>query len=130
MQQMKKRVPVATLGDFAASLLIGGGLRCRDAEKTAELLVRADARGVYSHGVMRIPFGYRADFLQATVELSTAIKALPKAAGTNEILLPGERDYGAAADAARSGIALEPSTAAALAKLGHSLAVPVPDAVL
>jgi ureidoglycolate dehydrogenase (NAD+) len=54
-QQARKRIPVATLTEFAARLLISGGFSSADAAKTAELLVWANARGVDSHGVMRIP---------------------------------------------------------------------------
>src|SRR5262245_31974294 len=55
MQQGKKRVPVAALRTFAADILAGGGFAPDDAASTAELLVWANARGVHSHGVLRIP---------------------------------------------------------------------------
>ena len=55
MSARRKRVPVATLKEFAAQLLARGGFSPGDASKTAELLVWANARGVNSHGVMRIP---------------------------------------------------------------------------
>ena len=40
---------------YAAALLAGGGFGCKQAEQTAEVLVWANARGVDSHGVLRIP---------------------------------------------------------------------------
>ena len=40
---------------YAAALLAGGGFRPDQAEQTAEVLVWANARGVDSHGVLRIP---------------------------------------------------------------------------
>jgi LDH2 family malate/lactate/ureidoglycolate dehydrogenase len=40
---------------YAAALLTGGGFRPQQAEKTAEVLVWANERGVDSHGVLRIP---------------------------------------------------------------------------
>ena len=40
---------------FAAAILTAGGFRPADALSTADLLVWADARGIDSHGVMRIP---------------------------------------------------------------------------
>jgi ureidoglycolate dehydrogenase (NAD+) len=40
---------------YAAALLAGGGFGRRQAEQTAEVLVWANARGVDSHGVLRIP---------------------------------------------------------------------------
>jgi ureidoglycolate dehydrogenase (NAD+) len=55
MQNIVKQLPVACLRTFAVQLLSLGGLREVGAEKTAELLVWADARGIESHGVMRIP---------------------------------------------------------------------------
>lgn len=40
---------------YAAALLSGGGFGRQQAEQTAEVLVWANARGVDSHGVLRIP---------------------------------------------------------------------------
>ncbi|MBI5321847.1 Ldh family oxidoreductase [Bradyrhizobium sp.] len=40
---------------YAAALLVGGGFGRKQAEQTAEVLVWANARGVDSHGVLRIP---------------------------------------------------------------------------
>lgn len=53
--QGKKRIAPAVLREFSASVLTHGGFTPTDAAKTAELLVWANARGVDSHGVMRIP---------------------------------------------------------------------------
>ena len=43
------------LHTFAMSLLAAGGFRPEHAEKTADLLVWANLRGIDSHGVLRIP---------------------------------------------------------------------------
>jgi len=40
---------------YAAALLVGGGFGRKQAQQTAEVLVWANARGVDSHGVLRIP---------------------------------------------------------------------------
>jgi ureidoglycolate dehydrogenase (NAD+) len=40
---------------YAAALLVGGGFRPHQAERTAEVLIWANERGVDSHGVLRIP---------------------------------------------------------------------------
>ena len=40
---------------YAAALLAAGGFGRKQAEQTAEVLVWANARGVDSHGVLRIP---------------------------------------------------------------------------
>lgn len=45
----------ADLQRYAAALLAGSGFGRKQAEETAELLVWANARGVDSHGVLRIP---------------------------------------------------------------------------
>lgn len=45
----------ADLQRYASALLAGGGFRPQQAEQTAEVLVWANARGVDSHGVLRIP---------------------------------------------------------------------------
>lgn len=53
-QTGRKRIPAAALRAFATGILVGGGFKRADAAKTAELLVWANARGVDSHGVLRI----------------------------------------------------------------------------
>ncbi len=111
--------------EVLASVLVGNPL--------IATALAGNAKGAFNGLAMALnieAFGDRADFLKATAELEAAIKALPRAAGVDEILLPGERGYGAAADAAAAGIALEASTASALAKLARGLGVPVPDAIL
>jgi len=50
-----KRIPIGELRNFAAQILEAGGFAPSDAQQTADLLVWADARGVDSHGVLRIP---------------------------------------------------------------------------
>jgi ureidoglycolate dehydrogenase (NAD+) len=40
---------------FARELLIKGGFQANHAKDTAQILVWADMRGTYSHGVLRIP---------------------------------------------------------------------------
>lgn len=71
-------------------------------------------------------FGDVATFHQGMAELAAAIKALPRAEGVAEILLPGERGYGAANAAARTGITLEAATARKLVELAQRLRVAVP----
>ena len=51
----KKRIPITELRDFSARLLEAGGFASDAAQQTADLLVWANARGVDSHGVLRIP---------------------------------------------------------------------------
>jgi LDH2 family malate/lactate/ureidoglycolate dehydrogenase len=49
------RVPAQRLKDFAIATLIEVGVPRDEAEITADCLVDADLRGVYSHGIMRLP---------------------------------------------------------------------------
>src|SRR3954470_10285537 len=51
----KRLVGHDSLLSFAAALLRAGGFPDRQASETAELLLWANARGVDSHGVLRIP---------------------------------------------------------------------------
>ncbi len=74
-------------------------------------------------------FGERNAFQKDVADLESTIKALPKAAGVSEIMLPGERGYATAATTAVSGIALEVTTAIKLAKLAQDFGVPIPDAM-
>ncbi len=48
-------VPIGSLEDFVAELFARGGLTDDDAVVVARCLVEADARGVVSHGVGRVP---------------------------------------------------------------------------
>lgn len=50
------RHPGESLVAFAASALRAVGLPDEDARTTADSLVDADARGIHSHGLMRLPF--------------------------------------------------------------------------
>jgi ureidoglycolate dehydrogenase (NAD+) len=51
----RKRISISELKDFSARLLEAGGFGSDAAQQTADLLVWANARGVDSHGVLRIP---------------------------------------------------------------------------
>jgi ureidoglycolate dehydrogenase (NAD+) len=74
-------------------------------------------------------FGDPAAFRDGIAELGAAIKALPRADGVEEILLPGERGYARAAQAAAEGIALEPATARSLVALAQGYNLLVPEAL-
>ena len=63
-------------------------------------------------------------------KLGHTIKALPRAEGVTEILLPGERGYAVAANAEAEGVMLETGTAARLIKLAESYNVTAPEALL
>lgn len=49
------RIPAQRLQSFVKDIFLALGLRERDAELVADVLVRADLRGVSSHGVLRVP---------------------------------------------------------------------------
>jgi LDH2 family malate/lactate/ureidoglycolate dehydrogenase len=70
-----------------------------------------------------LPFG---EFTAAIDETVDAIKSLPPASGTSEILVPGERGRRAAAERGASGIPLGPKVWRELIEIAASLDVPVP----
>lgn len=74
-------------------------------------------------------FGDVGAFHDAMAELAAAIKALPKANGVREILLPGERGAVSGAQSVSAGVALEIATAGKLATLARALGVAVPPAL-
>lgn len=51
----KQTFPVADLRRLAAAVLEARGVPAGDAELTARSLVQADQRGIYSHGLLRLP---------------------------------------------------------------------------
>ena len=67
------------------------------------------------------------DAFTATIDDTVdAIKALPPAAGTSEILVPGERGHRSAAERAVAGIPLGPKVWRELSEIATGLDVPVP----
>jgi ureidoglycolate dehydrogenase (NAD+) len=108
--------------EVLSSILVGNPLIAR--------ALAGDGKGAFNGLAMAInveAFGDPANFHRDMAELGTAIKALPKADGVAEILLPGERGYAAAAAAKTDGIALETATASNLAKLAQASGVSVPE---
>jgi LDH2 family malate/lactate/ureidoglycolate dehydrogenase len=49
------RIPVATLTEFSIQMFLAAGLSAPDAATAAAVLINADLRGVWSHGVIRLP---------------------------------------------------------------------------
>ena len=70
-----------------------------------------------------LPLG---EFTRTIDDTVDAIKSLPPAAGTSEILVPGERGRRAAAERGASGIPLGPKVWRELSEIATSLDVPVP----
>lgn len=73
-------------------------------------------------------FGKPEAFLQNAAQLARAIHALTPAAGTDAVLLPGERGARIATQRGAEGIPLAQGTATRLAALAARLGVPVPFA--
>jgi hypothetical protein len=67
------------------------------------------------------------EFTAAIDDTVDAIKSLPPAAGTAEILVPGERGRRTAKDRAAAGIPLGPKAWRELTGIAAALGVPVPD---
>jgi ureidoglycolate dehydrogenase (NAD+) len=110
--------------EVLASVLVGNPL--------IATALAGNAKGSFNGLAMALnieAFGDSDAFRREVAELSAAIKDLPKAAGVEDILLPGERGYATAAKTAQSGIALAPPTATALAKLAQIYGVAVPEAL-
>ena len=108
--------------EVLSSVLVGNPLIAR--------ALAGDGKGSFNGLAMALnvkTFGDVARFHRDMAELGAAIKALPKADGVAEILLPGERGYAAAIEAEAKGIALAAATAAALVKLAQGYEIPVPE---
>jgi ureidoglycolate dehydrogenase (NAD+) len=74
-------------------------------------------------------FGDPGDAAQATSALATALKALPKAEGTDEILMPGERGALTEAERRKSGIPLARGTWKKLEDLAKDKGIPLPKII-
>lgn len=110
--------------EVLSSLLVGNPLIAR--------ALAGDQKGAFNGLALALSlqaFGDVAAFRRDIADLRAAIKALPKAEGVSEILLPGERGYANAALAEAQGIALAAGTAASLAKLAHGYGIAVPEAL-
>src|SRR5205807_1604907 len=71
-------------------------------------------------------FGAADRFEQDIAHLAQALKAVPLAAGTASILMPGERGFAEAASRRTGGIPLPSGTVARLAKLAERFGVDPP----
>ncbi|MGQ0685846.1 Ldh family oxidoreductase [Bradyrhizobium sp.] len=74
-------------------------------------------------------FGGSDRFSQDVAHLALALKAVPLAAGTSSILMPGERGFAEAAARRASGIPLASGTVSRLAKLAERFGVGPPSPV-
>lgn len=72
-------------------------------------------------------FAGREAFLELLGRYADGLKATRPAPGLSEVLLPGELEARAAADAAARGIPLEPAAIEILEELGRAERVPFPD---
>jgi len=96
------------------STVLGGG---KGAMNGAALAIRVEA------------FGTPEVFAQHIADLSRQLKGLPKAPGTDEILLPGERGFRLSEERMHTGIPVAEGTLKRLADLADSLGVPQPQAI-
>lgn len=74
-------------------------------------------------------FGQSDRFPQDVAHLAQALKAIPLAAGTSSILMPGERGFAEAASRRTGGIPLPSGTVARLAKLADRFGVGPPTPI-
>lgn len=99
----------------AISGVLSGG---RGAMNGAALALRVDA------------FADPATFATQITDLANALRALPKAPGTDEILMPGERGFRLAAERRATGIPVAKGTLERLAAMAERLGVPTPEALV
>ncbi len=102
------------VGNPVISTVLGGG---KGTMNGAALAIRVEA------------FGAPEAFTQLIADLSHQIKGLPKAPGTDEILLPGERGFALEEARMRDGIPVADGTLKRLACLADSLGVAQPAAL-
>jgi len=108
--------------EVLASVLVGNPL--------IERALAGDPKGAFNGIAIAVnveAFGDTAAFRNGIAELGAAIKALPRADGVEEILLPGERGYARAAQAEVNGIALSAATARSLVALAQGFRLPIPE---
>ena len=94
--------------------VLGGG---KGAMNGAALAIKVEA------------FGSPEVFAQHIADLSHQLKGLPKAPGTDEILLPGERGFRLSEERMHGGIPVADGTLKRLAHLANTLGVPQPVAI-
>ncbi|SDW75068.1 ureidoglycolate dehydrogenase (NAD+) [Roseicitreum antarcticum] len=86
-------------------------------------------KGAMNGAALAIRVGAFADpdvFAMQIAELASSLKALPKAPGTDEILMPGERGFRLAAERQVSGIPIAQGTLNRLAAMADKLGVAAP----
>ena len=115
-------VGMSTLEGFCAAILAGGGMRREDATTVAAHLVDAEAKGVVSHGVQRVPYylkEFADDFTLPAADVTVTTK------GPTLVHVDGGRGLGimameAAVDALLEMGADQPLVAAAIVNVSHT----------
>jgi LDH2 family malate/lactate/ureidoglycolate dehydrogenase len=77
-------IDFATMAKWAGDIFAGAGLRKEDADLVADSLVTADARGVYSHGVLRISI-YTKRILKGCVDVRAVPELVQDRLGTGVV---------------------------------------------
>ncbi|HEX2033843.1 MAG TPA: Ldh family oxidoreductase [Chloroflexota bacterium] len=124
---------------YALSLgaaLIGGLAAIGESEPSvagAAARPRSEGNGERLGGVLLLvidpgAFGDPAEYLAATGRVTAALKRVPPAPGTAEVLLPGEPEVRSRAQREREGISLPQETWDALTRLAATHDLPVPPA--
>ncbi len=112
------RIPAERLKEFTVEILGEVDIPGTDAEITADCLVEADLRGVYSHGVMRLPFYVR--HLKKTGPGGMTARPEISVIGEGEAyaLVDGGNGLGPVVSTRAMGIAIEKARSTALAGVG------------
>lgn len=113
------RVPAETLIEFVAKLFAAEGCPTEDAREIASGLVEADLRGVWSHGVARVP-GYLARYRAGVMNPRPEIKVKPVAGSVAHV--DGDNGSGlvVAPQAMRAAIGLAKANGIGLAGVSSS----------
>ena len=72
-RERERRVPAAVLLDQVARIVAACGMREADARLVADTLVKADLRGIHSHGTLRVP-----DYIKKLTEDGVEPQAAPR----------------------------------------------------
>ena len=107
-----QRLPVLRLRGFARQILETIGVPEDEAMLFADILVEADCRGVYSHGVMRLPV-YAARIQSGAMSAKTVLSVTSESPGT--VLLDGGNGPGHVACARAMDVAMAKAREAGVA---------------
>ncbi|HEV2201340.1 MAG TPA: Ldh family oxidoreductase [Bryobacteraceae bacterium] len=112
---MAERTAIGELRRFIAAVLVSVGLPAADAERVAELMAEADARGADGHGVFRLP-QYVKRIQSGGINVTPQIRVIREAAAS--ALVDGDNAMGHLVMSRVAEIAVEKARTAGVAWVG------------